>query len=367
MAAQAGHYLPKHAGSASPVNGACRHVCLVLKALQYNPQPKLLGGQFVKLVLAPMEGLADDVLRATLTSAARYDWAVSEFVRVTGTLLPERSFQRLCPELLRRGQTASGTPLRVQLLGSDVESLARNAARVAALGAPGVDLNFGCPAPTVNRHRGGAVLLEEPELLFAIVRAVRSAVPSQIPCSAKMRLGVSNPGKALECAHALVEGGAGLLTVHARTKAQGYQPPAHWEWVARIAQAVPVPVVANGEVWSVNDWLRCREISGVDDVMLGRGAVADPFLARAIRRGERICPDEVWPELALGIAEFWSGVQRKVAPLHAPGRLKQWLRLLGRAHPRARALFVRLRAESCVQRIGSELIAAGIQAPAVAA
>ena len=82
---------------------------------------------------------------------------------------------------------------------------------------------------------------------------------------------------------ALAEGGAASLVVHARTRDHGYRPPAHWEWIARIDDAVDVPVIANGEVWSVADWERCRAVSGCADVMIGRGAVSDPFLASRIR------------------------------------------------------------------------------------
>ncbi|HMV40251.1 MAG TPA: tRNA-dihydrouridine synthase, partial [Plasticicumulans sp.] len=118
-----------------------------------------------------MEGLADALLRAALTSVGGIDSCVTEFVRVTDTLLPRAVWLRRVPELAHGGRTPAGVPVVVQLLGSDPQCLADNAARVAGLGAPGVDLNFGCPAPTVNRHRGGAALLDEPELLARIVAA----------------------------------------------------------------------------------------------------------------------------------------------------------------------------------------------------
>ena len=129
------------------------------------------------IVLAPMEGLLDFVLRDILTRVGGIDRCVSEFIRVTNTLLPERAFLRVVPELSNGGRTPAGVPVRPQLLGSDPECLAENAARVAAMGADGVDLNFGCPAKVVNRHGGGAALLQDPEILFKIVQAVRRAVP----------------------------------------------------------------------------------------------------------------------------------------------------------------------------------------------
>ena len=180
----------------------------------------------MRLFLAPMEGLADALMRELLTRVGGYDLCVTEFVRVTDTLLPERTFLRLSPELENGGKTSSGVPVRVQLLGNDPAALSENAAKVAELGAPGVDLNFGCPAPTVNRHRGGAVLLEEPEVIRAIVGAVRRAVPADVPVTAKMRLGLNDTGRALECAQAIEAAGADELIVHARTKVDAYRHPA---------------------------------------------------------------------------------------------------------------------------------------------
>lgn len=301
----------------------------------------------MRLLLAPMEGLLDAVLRDVLTRACAYDWAVSEFARVSGTLLPHRAYSRLCPELLSGGRTAADIPVRVQLLGSDPACLADNAARLAELGPPGIDLNFGCPAPTVNRHRGGAVLLDEPELVHRIAVAVRAAVPVGTPFTAKMRLGVADTYRAVECAQALAAGGVEGLVVHARTKLDGYRPPAHWPWVGRIAEAVRIPVTANGEVWSEADWRRCRAESGVADVMLGRGAVADPFLARRLRAHGgavngtdlAIDRDAEWAELQPLLALFWHRVRERVKPLHSPGRIKQWLNLLRRNYPQAELLF----------------------------
>ena len=299
----------------------------------------------MKLILAPMEGLADDVLRAVLTSAGGYDWCVTEFVRVTTTLLPHSCFTRLSPELKTGSRTASGTPVRIQLLGSDPQRLAANAAHLALLKPHGIDLNFGCPTPLVNRNRGGAALLDEPELLRRIATAVRAAVPPEIPVTAKMRLGIEDTDRALDCALALEAGGMQELVVHARTRADGYKPLVRWEWVARIREAVRLPIIANGEVWSVADYRAIRAATGCSDVMLGRGAVADPLLARRIRDGvEQHATDADWGEIKIMIAEFWTRVQTKVTPTQSPGRLKQWLGMMKRSYPQADALFGEIRA-----------------------
>lgn len=232
-----------------------------------------------------MEGLLDFVLRDVLTRVGGADRCVSEFIRISGTLLPERVFLRLMPELANGSRTLAGVPVRAQLLGSDPVSMAENAAFLATLGPEGIDLNFGCPARTVNRHGGGASMLQAPEGIARLVAAVRRAVPGHLPVSAKMRLGFDDRGLMRECAQAMVENGACELVVHARTKADGYRPPAYWEQIPLIRQAVGphIPIIANGEIWTVQDALRCREQSGCADLMLGRGSVADPGLALAIR------------------------------------------------------------------------------------
>lgn len=302
----------------------------------------------MEIALAPMEGLADAMMRDLLTRQGGIDWCVTEFVRITDTLLPPSIIQRIAPELKQGSATANGTQLRVQLLGSDPVCLAENAAQVAQLGASVVDLNFGCPAKTVNKSKGGAILMKEPERLFRIAEQVRAALPKHTPLTAKMRLGYDNTDTALDCARALAQGGIAQLVVHARTKTDGYKPPAHWEWIAKIQDVVDVPVMANGEVWSVADWLRCREVSGVQSVMIGRGLVTQPDLARqiqALQRGESYQP-LTWEGLMPLIQEFWQRVRINVTPRQAPGRLKQWLALLMRNYPEAQQLFNQIRRET---------------------
>ena len=294
-----------------------------------------------RILLAPMEGLLDHHLRDTLTRVGGVDRCVSEFIRVTDRLLPSHVFRRLMPELESGSRTVAGTPVRAQLLGSDPACLADNAAALAALGAEGIDLNFGCPARTVNRHRGGSVLLDEPELLQEIVAAVRRAVPVDLPVSAKMRLGYRDESRMLDCARALADGGAGELAVHARTKVDGYLPPARWDRLALIRAAVAIPVVANGDIWTVDDARRCREQSGCDAIMLGRGMVADPGLALAIRNpGAGVL---AWEAVLPLVSGYWRELGAHFAPRHRAGRLKQWFNLLRRRYPEAQAMWDELR------------------------
>ena len=302
----------------------------------------------MRILLAPMEGLLDHLLRDTLTrmgngaqAGSGIDACVTEFIRITSTLLPAARFYRIVPELRHGGRTPSGVPVRVQFLGSDPGCLAENAAYVATLGALGVDLNFGCPAKLVNRHGGGAALLRDPSLMRNIVRAVRQAVPAGIPVTTKMRLGYDAPDRALECAEALADGGAAEIVVHARTRMDGYRPPAYWEWIARIRDHVRIPVIANGEIWNVDDARRCRAISGCDDLMLGRGAVANPALALMIR-GDRETGFS-WPEIWEMLRLFWVAVELHVPARFRHGRLKQWLLHLNRHYPEAQERFDQIR------------------------
>ena len=314
------------------------------------------------LLLAPMEGLLDFSLRDILTRAGGIDRCVSEFIRVTDQLLPERVFTRVMPELLNGGRTPAGVPVRAQLLGSDPACLAENAAVLAALGPAGIDLNFGCPAKTVNRHRGGAVLLDEPELLHDILAAVRRAVPAGMPVSAKMRLGNVTDSRMVECAQALEAGGAEELVVHGRTKLQGYKPPAYWRHIGRIREAVKVPVVANGEIWTVADAERCRAESGCSALMLGRGMVTDPGLAWAIRAPKR--PPVGWGVVEPLLERYWRLIAGHVSPRHRSGRLKQWLNLLRKRFPQAEEAYQRVRTVNDCPGI-ERLLGFGAAAPAV--
>jgi tRNA-dihydrouridine synthase C len=308
----------------------------------------------MRLILAPMEGIADHSLRDILTRLGGIDLCVAEFVRITNHLLTEKMLLRTVPELDHGGCTHAGVPVRVQLLGSDPVCLAENAAFIASLGAPGIDLNFGCPAPTVNRHGGGAVLLEFPEQIHAIVTATRRAVPKHIPVTAKMRLGLSDTSRALDCALAIEAGGACEITVHARTRADSYRPPARWEWIANIREAVKLQVVANGEVWTPKDYEDIRRISGCTDVMIGRGAIIRPDLMRRIKTGNEAM---LWPELLPWVIDYYEQLRTRMDPKHAPGRLKQWLGMLRAAYPEAETLYRTLRSERDPTAVGKMLTA----------
>jgi len=323
----------------------------------------------MQILLAPMEGLLDAPLRDILTRAGGVDRCVSEFIRVTERVLPERAFRRIMPELDHGGLTPAGVPVRGQLLGSDPGCMAGNAVRLAQLGSPGIDLNFGCPAKVVNRHGGGASLLQDPQDVYSVVRAVREAVPSHIVVSAKMRLGFHDDALAEDNARAIAEAGASELVVHGRTKAHGYRPPAYWERIAHVREAVSIPVVANGEIWTVDDAKRCLNESGCSAIMLGRGMVADPGLALAIRAelGWHACPGDAgrtwadWDALQPLLHRYWQLIQVRVVPKHQAGRMKQWLNFLRRRHPQAEEAYQALRTLNDSRQVSAWLMANIVQ------
>ncbi len=300
-----------------------------------------------KIILAPMQGLCDDVMRDLLTRIGGFDECVSEFVRITHTVHSRQTWLRHVPEIAMNNQTVAGVPCTVQILGSDAEMMAQNALEAVRFGANKIDVNFGCPAPTVNKHKGGAILLQEPDLVHNIVKTLRDRLPESIPLTAKMRLGYENKDLALENAQAIASGGAAVLTVHARTKVEGYEPPAHWAWVRKIQQVVDIPVVANGDVFSLDDFVGIQRESGCEQIMLGRGAVMRPDLARQIRqfeRGESVQVAEFNDEVMDWIRLFFDLCLAKESNNKYPvARLKQWLGMMKKVYPEAQQLFDAIR------------------------
>jgi tRNA-dihydrouridine synthase C len=307
----------------------------------------------MKLYLAPMEGVVDHQVRSLLTALGGLDGCVTEFVRVSAGALPRRVFRRYAPELAHQCLTPSGVPVKLQLLGGNPELMALNARRAVRAGATAIDLNFGCPAKTVNKSDGGACLLRTPERVGAIVSAVRQTLPREIPVSAKIRLGYDDRSAYLDNALAIVAGGASELTVHARSKADGYRPPAYWEYIAEIRETIPIPVIANGEIWSWGDFERCRAVTGCDRFMLGRGLLACPDLARQIKgklSGAPV-PPMTWPEVCGLLHHYYHLTQPNYPLKHSGNRIKQWLMYLRRQYPEAERFFEAIKRERAPERI----------------
>lgn len=300
----------------------------------------------MSIALAPMEGVIDSVMRDLLTSIGGIDQCTTEFIRVTDRELPDHVFYRYCPELKSGGKTPGGIPVFLQLLGSRPEEMAINAQKAVALGAIGIDLNFGCPAKTVNRHDGGASLLKDPQRLFDVTSRVRQNLPSSIPLTAKVRLGFEHKKLCREIAQAIDQSGAQALTVHARTKLELYRPPAHWEFIALMRESVRIPIVANGDIWDLDAYQQCKQISGCQAIALGRPLLARPDLALRIKSYEKGIQLNPWSWEEIMNRCLIPSFERNRREYHdhfALCRMKQWLRQLTLAYSEALILFERVK------------------------
>ena len=294
-----------------------------------------------------MEGVADWGMRQVLTHIGGIDQCTTEFLRVTDHVHSDEMFYKNCPELKNNSRTLSGTPTFVQLLGSNTEMMAQNAARAVELGAAGIDLNFGCPAKTVNRHDGGAALLKSPKRIYDIVRSVKDSLRDDIPLTAKIRLGFADPNECFENAKAVESAGAAKLTVHCRTKMDAYKPPAFWEWIPRIKEQVQIPLIANGEIWTVQDFKRCQEITNCNEFMVGRGAIQNPYLFFEIKNQDTnhfgISSTEYWQSIRPEIHKFYMLSSQYMGPKFSVARTKQWLKYLAVKNNLAKELFERIK------------------------
>ena len=288
-----------------------------------------------------MEGVIDYEMRDVLTRLGGFDRCVTEFVRVTDQLLPNKVFFRIAPELQRGGKTPCGVPVYVQLLGGNPAAMAANALRLQKLEPPGIDINFGCPSKTVNKSDGGSVLLREPQRVGDIVAAVRDVVDPAIPVTAKIRLGFDHHDFLHEVVERVVEAGATELSIHARTRKDGYKPPAYWSAVKSVREKITIPLIINGEIWSSETAQLARLDSGCDDIMLGRGALSRPDLARQIADMGK--PQDMrWPEVLALMLGYLQRTQN-LHPRFVGNRAKQWLVYLQREYAEAGELFLQIK------------------------
>lgn len=304
-----------------------------------------------------MEGVIEHHMRAVLTAMGGYDACVTEFLRITDQRLPVRVFKRLLPELDHQSKTESGVPVNLQLLGSDPEMMATHAQIGVEQGAPSIDINFGCPSKLVNRKMGGSALLREPERVYAIVSTVRKAVKSDIPVTAKMRLGYEDESLALDNALAIESAGASEVVVHARTKVDGYKHPARWASLGPIHESLTIPVIANGDIITPDDYKQCVRISGCRDIMLGRGALINPTLARQIKLGIQETDTGLieWKDLVWLVLKLITKMEQHYPQKYVVMRIKQWLSMLQKHHLNGKSVFSLIRHMSSIAEIKNSL------------
>ncbi|WP_420827970.1 tRNA dihydrouridine synthase [Marinomonas algarum] len=264
-------------------------------------------------------------MRALLSSIGGMDYLVSEFVRVTQYPIPSSTFRRLIPENQQQAKTPHHHPVHTQLLGSNAELMAQSAFNAVEAGATHIDVNFGCPAKRVNGHGGGSVLLQTPSTLYDIMRAIRNTLPQDISVSAKIRLGYEDEALLFDNVAAIESAGTNTLTVHGRTKKDGYKPPARWEKIGAIQDMTRMCVVANGDIIDTVSLRRCQAISGCQHFMIGRGALNNPFVFQQIRHelaGHDITVDA--QALIDTFTYYNKELQKHYDEVATLGRLKQW-------------------------------------------
>lgn len=226
-------------------------------------------------LLAPMEGVTEPCFRDAVLE--RHDprdlgGAFTEYVRVSHRPIPR---EKLAEHL---GPCRFGQPVGLQIMGSQPGPIAATADAAILAGAPLVDLNFGCPAKGAYVDCAGSALLDYPERVQEFVRVCVEAAAGRVPVTAKMRSGIRDDRRLEEVARAAEAGGAAMITVHCRTRDEGYQDCADWRRVARVVAAVKVPVCGNGSVRSHADLERMRSETGCAYVMVGRAALGDPWI-----------------------------------------------------------------------------------------
>jgi len=288
-----------------------------LKGLEISPP----------LFLAPMAGLTHSALRRLILEQGGIGLLSTEML--SAKRLPMEN-AALSPYLVRAPQEI---PLSYQLLVSREEEVAPAIAKLHALQAEAIDLNLGCPAPTVRRMGAGSRLMDEPALVRALVAAARKQ--TDLPLTAKIRLGETLDEEKLRDFCRMLEGeGIDLLNVHARLRGEPFVRKPRWPWVGKVKGWVNIPVVANGGIFSVEDAKNCLAQSGADGLMIGRGAAISPWIFAELAREMYGLAVEVpvLNKMALYL-RFIELLEESFLPERRLGRLKEFTHYFAKNYP----------------------------------
>ena len=283
------------------------------------------------LQLAPMEGVGDYSFRKAIASIGGFDEAVRDFLRV-----PANAHVKSLATVYFSDELVP-IPLAAQIMGSDIDLMAAMAQELVLRGAPRIDVNCGCPSPTVTGRGGGSSLLKDPNILHEVAKSVVQAV--SIPVTVKMRSGFEDISLFKENLLAAQESGVRYITLHPRTKVDGYGPPARWDLIAEAKSILKIPVIGNGDILSVADALEMLKTTGCDGLMIGRGSVINPFLFQQIKAhyaGVSYVPK--LDQLVRYLDIYAESIASNTSLRNYMGKLKQLLGFLFKSNPRLLAL-----------------------------
>ena len=263
------------------------------------------------LILAPMAGFTDRAMRVVCREMGA-ELLVTEMVSAKAVVYKDRKTHKLARIL------PDEAPCSVQIFGSEPDIMAK-AAEVLSLGEEGgippvaIDINMGCPVPKVFSNGEGSALMRDPDLIYKIVRSVSGA--TSLPVTVKMRAGVDSAHRnAVQCALAAEEGGAALIGVHGRTRVEMYSGKADREIIKNVKNGVRIPVIANGDVTSGEEAALMLRETGADGIMIGRGAIGNPFVFReviAALEGKAYTPPALWERVECALYQLRLAVEEK--------------------------------------------------------
>lgn len=273
------------------------------------------------LILAPMEGVGDRCFRKAMASIGGFDEAVRDFLRVPKHAhIPSLAVGYQADEL-------NPIPLAAQLMGSELDLMAEMAREMEKRGAPRIDLNCGCPSNTVTGRGAGSSLLKEPDFLHEVAKSIVKAV--SIPVTLKMRSGFEDISLFKENLLAAESSGVQYITLHPRTKVDGYGPPARWDLIAEAKSILKIPLVGNGDILNVDHALEMLKMTGCDALMIGRGSIINPFIFHQIRAHYSKKPyHPQWADLVAYLNVYLAETPADMSTRVRVGKLKQLLGFL---------------------------------------
>lgn len=292
--------------------------------------PKAING-CPYLQLAPMEGVGDSAFRIAMASVGGFDEAVRDFLRVPRFAHVKSLALQYIPDEL------APIPLAVQIMGADPVLMADMAKEVMERGAKRIDINCGCPSNTVTGRGAGSSLLKDPSFIYEVAKAVVEAV--SIPVTLKMRSGYEDTSLFKENLKAAEESGIAYLTLHPRTKVDGYGPPANWDLIAEAKSFLKIPIVGNGDILTVDHALKMLEYTKCDALMIGRGSIINPFLFKQIRAHFSGVPYKPkWEDLCHYLDAYIGAIYQDASTKLQINKLKQLFGFIFKGNEELRAI-----------------------------